>query len=148
MKAEKKYQLLIRLAQDKHDAAARELGQVQKNLHMAEQKLAQIQQFLAEYRAQRVARGVHGMSVARWTDYQHFLDRLEEAVQAQQREVDFCVQVCEEARQNWQLARQKLKAMEVLRDKEVLRELQKLAKQEQKRTDELATRAFTFKPNA
>lgn len=145
MKAGKKYDLLIRLAQDQHDACARELGQVQQNLVRAQQKLVQIENFLAEYRAQRVTRGVKGMNVAQWYDFQKFIERLETAVEAQEKEVEFCQQVCDEARARWQAARQKLKAMELLKQKEISREMQKLAKQEQKRTDELATRAFTFK---
>lgn len=145
MKAGKKFDLLIQLAQNQHDAAARELGQVQQNLARAQQKLEQIENFLAEYRAQRVTRGMQGMNVTQWYDFQKFIERLETAVEAQEKEVEFCQQVCEEARARWQMARQKLKAMELLKEKEIMREQQKIAKQEQKRTDELATRAFTFK---
>ncbi|WP_022653127.1 flagellar export protein FliJ [Aquaspirillum serpens] len=140
-----KYQLLIRLAQEKLDAAANRMGMAQQSLSTAQRKLQQVESFLAEYRNRRIERGAVGIGVAQWLDYQRFLERLESAVEVQLQEVKTCEVIYAETRELWQTARQHLKAMETLHTAEQQRLLQQQMRREQKQTDELATRAFTVR---
>ena len=137
-----RYALLTRLATDRTDAAAKLMGQAQQRLVQAGQKLAQLEQFLAEYRMQRIQRASTGMSAVQWADYQRFLERIETAVNAQREELVLREAECEATHTRWLAERKKLKAFETLDEQAAQREQAVKARREQKLTDELATRGF------
>ncbi|MCG9064382.1 flagellar export protein FliJ [Laribacter hongkongensis] len=145
MVAPSRYALLLRLASERTDRAAKQLGQSQQRLQAAEAKLMQLSQYLGEYRQQRLARASQGMGALQWNDFQRFLERLEDAERSQQRDCEWCRQAVEQARQQWQEARQHQRAMETLTEQEAMRLLAEQTRREQKQTDELATRAFMRK---
>ena len=105
----------------------------------------QLSQYLGEYRQQRLVRASLGMGALQWNDFQRFLERLEDAERSQQQDCEWCRQAVEQARQQWQEARQHQRAMETLTEQEAMRLLAEQTRREQKQTDELATRAFMRK---
>lgn len=137
-----RYALLTRLATDRTDAAAKLMGEAQQRMVQAGQKLAQLEQFLAEYRMQRIRRAGAGMTAVQWADYQRFLERIETAVNLQREEVARSEAEAEACRTRWLAERKKLKAFETLDEQAARREEAARARREQKLTDELATRGF------
>ncbi len=137
-----KYALLIRLANDKTEAAAKAMAASQKLLEQARLKLQQLDGYIGEYRRQRVVKAAGGLSAAQWDDYQQFLERLSDALKLQQNEVSEREIEVERLRARWLDERQRLKAFETLHQQEQARALLRQAKIEQKLSDELAGRAF------
>lgn len=107
-----KYELLIRLAAEKCDDAAHAMNAARQRMETARQRLQQLAQFLADYLHRRIARGEQGMSSGQWVDYQQFIERLQEAIDLQRREVDSSQTAYDKATAAWQEARKKLKALE------------------------------------
>ncbi len=138
-----KYELLIRLASEKTDAMAKQMAFARENLTRAQSKLEQLANFLGEYKEKRIERGSMGISVTQWVDFQHFIDRLDVAVNLQKEEVTTCQSFYDVATAQWRDARKRLKAMETLKEAESRREDLKRARQEQKQTDELASRVLS-----
>jgi flagellar FliJ protein len=140
--AESKYALLLRLAQEKLDAAAERMRRAQAQQNVARGKLGQLSEFLSEYQQRLKNGGVRGMGIGQWRDFQQFLLRLQEAVQTQQGEVDRTIQRYLLERQLWQNERRQLKAFEKLIERERERERIVQTRREQKMTDEFSSRQF------
>ncbi len=140
--AESKYVLLIRLAQEKVDAAAERMRRAQNHLAQAQGKLAQLNAFVAEYRQRLCDGGMKGMSIAQWQDWRLFLTRLDDAVEIQQRDVDRATQHYVLERHGWTEARKRLKAFEKLLERENEKARLIAGRREQKVTDEFAARKF------
>jgi flagellar FliJ protein len=140
--ADSKYALLLRLAQEKLDAAADRMRRAQAQQLNAEGKLRQLNDFLHEYQDRLRNGGMQGMGIGQWRDFQRFLLRLQEAVQIQQGEVDRSTQRFLLEKQSWQDERRQLKAYEKLMERERERAEKAEARREQKRTDEFAARRF------
>lgn len=81
----KRLQPVKQLADDKADAAARELAAAQQRLGEQEQRLRQLQEFRAQYQQQRVDSGGNGMDGFRLRDFNVFIGRLDQAISHQQR---------------------------------------------------------------
>lgn len=137
-----KYALLLHLAQEKLDAAADRMRKAQAQQVNAEAKLQQLKDFLLEYQARLRTGGVHGMGIGQWRDFQHFLQRLQDAVETQQGEVERCIQRFLMEKQAWQNERKQLKAYEKLMERERERRERAEARRAQKQMDEFSARQF------
>jgi flagellar FliJ protein len=137
-----KYALLVRLAEEKQEAAAERMRQAQARLAEALSRLDQLDAFRGEYRQRLQQSGERGIPVAQWQDFRRFIARLDDAMTTQQTEVDRCKQTFLLARQAWNNERKQLKAFEMLieREREHLAALE--GKRQQKLSDEFATRRF------
>lgn len=135
-----KFDLLIRLATDRMDAAAERMRQAQQMQQQAERTLQQIAGFIQDYQQRMVLQGQGGTSVAQWADYRLFLQKLEDAHVQQQREVERATQRFLLERQAWLQQRKQLKSYEVLQVRERERLALRQRRQEQKALDEFAAR--------
>jgi len=140
--AQSKYLLLIKLTQDKQEAAAERMRQAQAKLVDAMNRQQQLEGFRDEYRQRLTSGGMKGMSIGQWQDFQKFLGRLDEAVRIQAGDVEFAKQRFIMERQAWRNEYKKLKAYEKLLEREQAEEKVREARREQKMTDEFATRRF------
>lgn len=140
--AHSKYALLIRLADDRQQAAGERMKQAQGRLNDARSSLEQLDAFRAEYQQRLTQGGMKGMSISQWQDFQKFLLRLNDAVTVQQGEVERCIQRFMLEQQSWQNEYKKLKAYEKLLKREQQRASIKTARLQQKNSDEFATRQF------
>lgn len=136
-----KFDILLRLSNDKLDAAAKRLQQAQLAQRQAESTFAQVDQFVRDYQQRILAMGQAGMGIASWQDARLFMLKLDEAREQQQKEVERSMQRSMLEKQAWQQARRQLKSYEALQQREVIRLQQKQAKQEQKLMDDFAARA-------
>jgi flagellar FliJ protein len=135
-----KFDLLIRLATDRLDAAADRMRKAQAAQQQAESTLLQVKGFIQDYQQRMLQQGQAGTSVAQWADFRLFMQKLDDALEQQQREVDRAMQRFLMEKQAWLQQRKQLKSYEVLQEREKARLALKQRRQEQKALDEFAAR--------
>lgn len=84
MNASRRLDPLLRRAQDREDEVARELAERQQALDLQQSRLAELRQYAEEYANAQLAT----TSAAQLLNRRAFLDRLDNAVEAQTRTVD------------------------------------------------------------
>ena len=84
MMQSRRFDPLLRRAQDHEDAVARELAERQRAHEMQESRLAELRRYAEEYASSQMA----AISPAQLANRRAFLDRLESAVEQQSRTVD------------------------------------------------------------
>lgn len=139
MKKSERMQVLVNLSQRKEDEVAKALAKDQARLQHDQQKLQELKDYAAQYDQER---NLLGLSPYLTTNYQHFVNRLQQAIQQQDQQVKRSQQQVTMSMKRWQNARAKTKGMNWLKDKSVREELNIESKQEQKQIDEFANRAF------
>ena len=135
-----KFDLLIRLATDRLDAAADRMRKAQAAQQQAENTLLQVKGFIQDYQQRMLQQGQAGTSVAQWADFRLFMQKLDDALEQQQREVDRAMQRFLMEKQAWLQQRKQLKSYEVLQEREKARLALKQRRHEQKALDEFAAR--------
>lgn len=135
-----KFDLLIRLATDRMDAAAERMRKAQAAQQQAENTLLQVKGFIRDYQQRMLQQGQAGTTVGQWADFRLFMQKLDDALQQQQREVDRAMQRFLMEKQAWLLQRKQLKSYEVLLARDQARQSLKQRRQEQKALDEFAAR--------
>ena len=130
---------LLELAQTRTDDAARRLGALNAQGVDMETKLALLTEYWNEYSARFQISMQQGITAADWRNYQEFLNKLDAAI-VQQREVLAATRQRVEAGQvAWQSAKRTLKSYDTLAQRQVGAEMLRMARHEQKETDERAS---------
>lgn len=130
---------LMELAQLRTDEAAKRLGALNAQGLDMEAKLELLIQYRNEYLARFQASMRQGITASDWRNYQDFLDKLDAAI-AQQREMVASVRQRVEAGEiAWQSARRTLKSYGTLAQRQARVREQRVARHEQKETDERAS---------
>jgi flagellar FliJ protein len=130
--------LAIAGAAEKHQATEKALGQARNRLRTAEATYATLDSFRGEY-ANRL-RGLTRFDTNALGNYQRFLGKLGQALDSQQHDVSQAGQAVAQSRDAWFATLQRLKAMELLRDRRAAAAQLRLKRQEQKQSDEYAAR--------
>lgn len=138
----KKFHLqpLLDLSNLRLDEAARQLGKLIAGEQEASQRLELLVQYRAEYQARFLAAAGNGLGPDAWRNYQHFLDRLEQAIGQARAMVDASKQRTAAGQLNWLDKRGKVKAFDTLAQRHQVRVAYAEARQEQKQSDEHAAR--------
>ena len=132
---------LLELAQTRTDDAARRLGALNAQGVDMETKLALLTEYWNEYSARFQISMQQGITAADWRNYQEFLNKLDAAI-VQQREVLAATRQRVEAGQvAWQSAKRTLKSYDTLAQRQAGAEMLRMARHEQKETDERASNA-------
>lgn len=132
---------LLELAQTRTDDAARRLGALNAQGVDMETKLALLTEYWNEYSARFQISMQQGITAADWRNYQEFLNKLDAAI-VQQREVLAATRQRVEAGQvAWQSAKRTLKSYDTLAQRQAGAEMLRMARHEQKETDERASSA-------
>nr|WP_275405032.1 flagellar export protein FliJ [Crenobacter caeni] len=131
---------MIDLAQKAQQQAADRMQAAQAQLAAQEERLAQVDAFIADYQGRLVDAGRGGMGVERYLDFRAFLGKLTDARQTQEREVDRARQRYVLEREAWLAQRRKLKAYQTLAEREAARAQLVERRREQKLVDEFAAR--------
>jgi flagellar FliJ protein len=130
---------LMELAQLRTDEAAKRLGALNAQGLDMETKLDLLVQYRNEYHTRFQASMRQGISASDWRNYQDFLDKLDAAI-VQQREMVVSVRQRVEASEiAWQSARRTLKSYGTLAQRQARAQEQRMARHEQKETDERAS---------
>ena len=139
-------QTVLDLMQTRADEATQQLARLIANERDAREKLTMLQQYRDEYANRFRQAAKEGLSPREWSNYQAFLDRLDEAVAAQTRAVAQQAQNTAAGQVQWQRQQKKLKAIDTLSDRHFANEEAQEQRREQKLQDEFATR-FKTKPH-
>lgn len=132
---------LLELAQTRTDDAARRLGALNTQGVDMETKLTLLTEYWNEYSARFQISMKQGITAADWRNYQEFLNKLDDAI-VQQREVLAATRQRVEAGQvAWQSAKRTLKSYDTLAQRQAGAEMLRMARHEQKETDERASNA-------
>jgi flagellar FliJ protein len=129
---------LVKFAEERSEAAAQELQRHRIQLNQAEEKLKQLQGFLADYQARLGQTAVQGVTVQTLIDFQQFIGKLEIAIRSQAEEVVRCRQRWENAQEIWMDRERELKAYLALRDRHDREEIRKDNRRDQRLQDEFA----------
>ncbi|ETI61546.1 flagellar export protein FliJ [Marinomonas profundimaris] len=139
MKKSRRMQILVDLAKGKEDSAAQQLARDKSKVQHDLQKLSELREYAGQYESER---NLLGLSAYLTTNYQHFVDRVQQAIIQQEAAVGRSEQQADMSMRRWLQARSKTKSMDWLKEKNHKAELMVEAKQEQRQSDEFAMRRF------
>ena len=138
-------QSVFDLAQSRTDEATLQLARLLSAERSAKDKLGLLQQYRDEYATRFQQAAQNGLSPHQWNNYQEFLGRIDEAIQAQGSVVTQHVGDTALGQTHWQQQNKKLKAFDVLSERHYSNENSKELKREQKNQDEFAARSIDIK---
>ena len=133
-------QTVLELMQVRADDATQRLARLIANERDAKNKLDMLQQYRDEYAARFRQSAQNGMAQREWNNFQVFLNRLDEAIDAQRQALAQQARNTVAGQKNWQEQRKKLKAFDTLSDRHFSAENSKEQKRDQKTQDEFAAR--------
>ena len=133
-------QTVLELMQTRADEATQQLARLIANERDARNKLAMLQQYRDEYATRFRQAAQNGLSPREWHNYQEFLNRLDEAIAAQNQTVTQQARNTANGQVHWQQQRKKLKAFDTLSERHQARENAREQRQDQKVQDEFALR--------
>ncbi|MEZ5527902.1 MAG: flagellar export protein FliJ [Gammaproteobacteria bacterium] len=136
MKRSQRLESVVQLAQNRAQEAAQALAFVQQRLQDEQNKLEQLQQYLAEYRDTVAQEGSKGLTVAVFRRYKDFSDNVSKAIAAQTQQVSTVRRQVEQVRRHWQMLDAKHQGLLKLQDNARQAENLLSRRQEQKELDE------------
>jgi flagellar FliJ protein len=135
-------QPLLDLSNLRLDEAARMLGALIAGEQEAGQRLDLLTQYRDEYQARFVTAASNGIGPDTWRNYQHFLTRLDQAIDQAQAIVNTSKQRTADGQRNWLDKRGRVKAFDTLAQRHQARLAYAEARQEQKQSDEHSARRY------
>jgi len=133
-------QTIHELMQTRADDATQLLARLIASERSAKDKLEMLRNYRDDYAAKFRQAAQNGLSPGEWRNYQEFLNRLDEAIDAQSQAVALQVQRTASGQAHWQQQRMKLKAFDTLSERHYASENAQELKREQKNQDEFAAR--------
>ena len=133
-------QTVLELMQVRADNATQRLAQLIATERDARNKLEMLKQYRGEYTARFQKAAQNGLAQREWHNYQEFLNRLDEAIDAQLQSVALQEQNTATGQTLWKQQRTKLKAFDTLSERHYASENELELKREQKTQDEFAAR--------
>lgn len=136
---------LIELATTEVDDAAVRLGRAVRAVEEARQKLGLLDGYRDDY-AQRFQNTMaNGFTPMAYRNFQGFMDKLDQAIDGQQKLVRDAEWRVEQERSAWRESERKRISYDALATRAKTASDQKIAKREQKQTDEQAARKLLYK---
>lgn len=138
-------QPLMNLAQHQNDSATHKLGQLNRQQHNAQSKLEMLQQYRKDYQARLQETAQNGIDPAELRNFQAFINKLDEAISHQLKQVGQSKVSTQVGRGEFDAAQRKLKSFDTLQQRHI--EIQKnvAKKSEQTALDEHTGRSATYK---
>ncbi|WP_191600700.1 flagellar export protein FliJ [Marinomonas algicola] len=139
MKKSARMQILVNLAKQKENDVAKRLAVQQAQVESEKEKLVQLEAYSEQYRSER---NLIGLNAFLSTNYQHFVDRLGQAIVQQKQQIARVEQESNFVRNQWVKARGKTESMDWLKNKHLTSEALIEDKREQSQSDEFAMQRF------
>jgi flagellar FliJ protein len=136
---------LIELATNATDEAAKRLGQAIRACEDTEQKLALLLQYRDDYHARLQSGLAAGISATGYRNFQIFLDKLDTAIDGQQKIVLDARRRMEQERGAWQASERKRMSYDTLATRAQKQQQQRESRRDQKLMDEHAARQALYK---
>lgn len=131
---------LLNLAHQQNDAAARKLGQLNRQELSAQARLSALQEYRRDYQQQFETAEKNGISPADMRNFQQFIDRLDQAIRQQQQEIDKAHSSVQKGRHELLDSTRKMKSFDTLAQRHVESERKVEARSEQRLQDEQSGR--------
>lgn len=138
-------QPLVNLAQQKNDAAAKKLGQLNQQQHTAETKLEALQQFRKDYQVKFRDAVKQGIAPENLRNFQDFINRLDEAIVQQKQAIEKVKSSVRDGRDEFKDTTRKMKSFDTLAQRHLEAEKKLEAKSEQRLQDEHTGRFAAYK---
>lgn len=140
-------QPLLEVMQTRTDEATRKLGQLIAAEQNQRSRLQMLEDYRAEY-AQRMSEATaQGITRLVLHNYQHFLVRIDQAIEQQRLTVMDSENSTKAGQEHWKNQNKQLKAIDTLSLRHDARERYKEGKQEQKLQDEFSSRKYSMPEN-
>lgn len=133
------------LANNRVEAATRQLAALKQQWQLQEDKLKQLYAYQAEYRQRLHHTLTQGVDMTRMRDFQVFLHKLDIAIRQQQVEIERARMRWENGQRAWMEERRKLKTYDVLKTRHQRKEAQREGRIEQREQDEHARKSHALK---
>jgi flagellar FliJ protein len=131
---------LLEVTRIARDSAATRLARLEEQVRQAREHLQTLKGYSNDYAARLQARAGDELDPAAQTNQRAFLLRLRVALETQQREVGAREQASVAARSELAACQRKVKSLETLLERRAQEESQRVARREQRHTDEVAQR--------
>lgn len=138
-------QPLVNLAQQKNDAAAKKLGQLNQQQQTAENKLEALQQFRKDYQVKFQDAVKQGIAPEDLRNFQDFINRLDEAIVQQRQAIEKVKVSVQHGRDEFKDTTRKMKSFDTLAQRHFEAEKKLEAKSEQRLQDEHTGRFAAYK---
>ena len=138
-------QRLLDIATSETETAAANLGGLNRQLQLQEQKLTLLLQYRDDYQARLRRAAANGLNSAGLRNFNDFIARLEQAIQQQRAATDAARGDAEQGRGQWQTKRLKSKAFDTLSLRLSTTSTRIEMGREQKLQDDFASRSGRFK---
>lgn len=135
-------QPLLDLSNLRLDEATRLLGKLIASEQEAHQRVELLVQYRDEYQARFLNAASDGLGPEAWRNYQHFLGRLDQAIDQARAMLTASKQKTAAGQKNWLDKRGKVKAFDTLAQRHQARLMYAEARSEQKHSDEHAARRY------
>jgi flagellar FliJ protein len=139
MKRSQRLSPVVDIAHRKTDEALKLLGESNALWQREQQQLTDLENYKQEYLDKLRQGGTLSMTARKVLEFRGFLEQLDNAIRAQQQQVNASLQRLTLHQKQWQQAHSKEQAMQSLVNRYVQDELQVELKQEQNDTDERNT---------
>ncbi|MDR1661045.1 MAG: flagellar export protein FliJ [Azoarcus sp.] len=133
-------QTVLELMQDRADEATRNLARLIANEKDAKAKLDLLLGYRDEYAGRFREAAQNGLTRLAWSNFQQFLDRIDEAIEQQRQTVALKERNTAAGQTQWKEQRKKLKAFDTLSTRHFASENAREMKRDQKLQDEFAAR--------
>lgn len=139
---------LVDLAQQKTDAAARNLALLNVSTLEAEHKLRLLLTYRDDYYTRFQQAAGNGIDQAAWRNFHAFMAKLDAAIAEQRNAVTDSKRGVQTGQREWQAEQQRLKSYDTLAQRNQRAEATRSARREQREQDEHTTNAFNNKTSA
>ena len=138
--------MLLDLAQNRSDAAARRLGELNSREQEAERKLRLLLRYRQDYQVRFQEFAKHGIDQAEWRNFRGFMGKLDTAITEQRKAVANSRNRMQAGRTYWHAQQRQLKSYDTLSQRQERAETQRTAKREQREQDEQTIKSLLHNP--
>ena len=138
--------MLLDLAQNRSDAAARRLGELNSREQEAEQKLRLLLGYRQDYQVRFQEFAKNGIDQAEWRNFREFMGKLEAAIAEQRKAVVNSRNKMQAGRTDWHAQQRQLKSYDTLSQRQARAEFVRVAKREQREQDEQTIKSLVHNP--
>jgi flagellar FliJ protein len=140
MNASDRFKPVLKVAENREAAAARQFGRSQQQQKAEEDKLENLRQYHIDYMQRFREAASLGMRAAQLREYQAFMSKLEKAISEQEEVVKRSQSTTVRMKQQWTATHVKTQSMDKAMNRMVKQEQKQQDAQDQKMSDELAQR--------
>jgi flagellar protein FliJ len=138
--------MLLGLAQNRSDAAAKRLGELNFQGQEAEQKLRLLLGYRQDYQVRFQESAKNGIDQAGWRNFREFMGKLDSAIAEQRKAVASSQNRMQAGRTDWHVQQRQLKSYDTLSQRLARAESVREVKREQREQDEQSIKSLTYNP--